>query len=51
MRQQKNTFEVLYPIVSKTGVYICEDVHTSYSADYSGGLRNPETFVEFAKGN
>lgn len=49
MNQQKNTFEILYPIVHETGVYICEDVHTSYSQQYGGGLNETASFVEFAK--
>jgi hypothetical protein len=30
-------------------VYLCEDTHTSYHSDHGGGLRKPETFIEFAK--
>lgn len=44
------TFEFLYPKMPKNGVYLAEDVHTSYwSAVYQGGLRKPSTFVEYCK--
>jgi hypothetical protein len=49
MEQQINTFNELYPFLSSTGVYICEDVHTSYWPPYGGGLRAPGSFIEFAK--
>jgi len=47
--QQINTFEVLYPHISPDGIYICEDLHTSYWAEWGGGLRRAETFVEYSK--
>ena len=31
MEQQLNTFEVLYPHVAEDGIYLCEDLSTSYS--------------------
>lgn len=44
------TFETLYPLLSPHGVYICEDIHTSYwSAGYEGGWEKEGTFVEFVK--
>ncbi|SRR6266567_482201 len=49
MRQQRATFEVLFPRISPTAVYICEDMHTSYWREYGGGHLNPFSFVEFAK--
>ncbi len=30
MVQQQNTFEVMFPLVAPDGVYLCEDLHTSY---------------------
>lgn len=47
--QQIVTFEKLFPLVSEIGVYICEDIHTAYWPDYSGGLKRPGTFMEYAK--
>jgi hypothetical protein len=49
MEQQIATFEELYPTVKQEGVYLVEDLHTSYWARYGGGLRGPTTFVEYAK--
>ena len=28
------------------GVYLTEDLRTSYWSDYGGGFRNPESFIE-----
>jgi len=49
MAQQIATFEELYGHVADDGVYLCEDVHSSYWPKYGGGLRRPGTFVEYAK--
>lgn len=49
MVQQITTFEELYPHLQPNGIYLCEDVHTSYIADYGGGLRREGSFVEFSK--
>lgn len=50
MEQQINTFEVLYPLISPRGVYLCEDLHTSYwRRGYNGGRRRRGTFIEHAK--
>ena len=47
---QKATFECLFPLISSDGVYICEDLHTSYwHGIYEGGYRRRTTFIEFAK--
>lgn len=50
MRQQIVTFEELYPRVEPTGLYLCEDTHTSYWREYGGGCRRRGTFIEYAKG-
>lgn len=49
MNQQIVTFEALFPILSDGGVYLCEDVHTSYFPSFGGGLKNKESFIEYAK--
>src|SRR5712691_846135 len=49
MAQQINTFEELFPHVDGNGVYLCEDLHTSYWEKYGGGFRKPGTFVEYSK--
>ena len=47
--QQTASFLYLYSKVSEYGVYLVEDVHTSYWEDYGGGLNCAGSFVEFAK--
>jgi SAM-dependent methyltransferase len=49
MAQQITTFGELYPHLQPRGVYICEDLHTSYMPMYGGGLRRDGTFIEFSK--
>ncbi len=49
MRQQRATFEELFPKITPDGVYICEDMHTSYWPEFGGGYLNPYSFVEFSK--
>ncbi|MDQ6725223.1 MAG: class I SAM-dependent methyltransferase [Actinomycetota bacterium] len=49
MSQQIATFEELFPAVVAGGVYLVEDLHTSYWEDYGGGYRLPGTFIEYAK--
>jgi hypothetical protein len=50
MGQQIATFEVFYPQMQPDGVFLIEDLHTSYWESYGGGYRRPGTFVEYAKG-
>lgn len=49
MRQQIYTFEVLFPYVSPEGIYLCEDLHTSYWKKFGGGYRKRGTFIEYSK--
>ena len=49
MQQQIVTYEELYSHVSDDGVYLCEDLHTSYWNEYDGGLNNPNSFIEYSK--
>ena len=49
MDMQIATFEELYPHVAKDGVYLCEDVHTSYIDEYGGGLNKSSSFIEYTK--
>jgi len=49
MEQQINTFEELFPCISKDGVYICEDLHTSYWPAWGGGYKKSGTFIEYSK--
>ena len=50
MQQQIATLEELYLHIQPSGVYLCEDVHTSFVPEYGGGFRRPGTFLEYAKG-
>lgn len=49
MAQQLTTLEELFGAVSERGVYLVEDVHTSYWREFGGGFRHPMTFIERAK--
>jgi len=44
------TFEYLYPSITKGGVYLLEDLHTSYWEEYyDGGYKKSGTIIEYAK--
>jgi hypothetical protein len=49
MPQQINTFEELFPHVDEKGVYLCEDLHTSYWPELGGGHKKRGTFIEYSK--
>ena len=49
MAQQIGTFEELFSHIDENGVYLCEDLHTSYWADWGGGYKKRGTFVEYSK--
>ncbi len=49
MKQQIHTFEELFPRVEENGVYLCEDLHTSYWRRFGGGYRRGGSFIEYAK--
>lgn len=49
MTQQIATFEELWPNVVDGGVFLMEDLHTSYWSHFGGGLRREGTFIEYAK--
>jgi hypothetical protein len=49
MKQQINTFEALFPRIEAEGVYLCEDLHTSYLPDWGGGYRRRGTYIEYSK--
>ena len=49
MEQQINTFEILFPILNQGGIYICEDVESSYQNMYGGGPKRRGTFIEYSK--
>lgn len=49
MKQQIATFEEVYPHVRNGGVFLIEDLHTSYWEEYGGGYKKRTTFIEYAK--
>lgn len=49
MLQQIITFEELFGHVKDEGVYLCEDLHTSYQVFYGGGHKRNGTFIEYSK--
>ncbi|MFN3299527.1 MAG: class I SAM-dependent methyltransferase [Sediminibacterium sp.] len=49
MKQQKTSFNLLYDHLKEDGIYLCEDVHTSYWEEFGGGYKNKNSFVEFSK--
>lgn len=49
MQQQINTFQVFYDKVASDGIYLCEDLHTSYWASHFGGYKHKNSFIEFSK--
>ena len=49
MEQQIVTFKKLFPHIDKNGVYLCEDIHTSYYKRYEGGYKCSNSFIEYSK--
>lgn len=50
MKQQINTYEELFPHIDANGVYLCEDVHTSYwRRGFGGGVGRSGSFIEYSK--
>lgn len=48
MSDVRTTFDFLYPRISRTGVYLVEDLHTAYWPEFGGGL-NQATFIDYSK--
>ncbi|MEO6961031.1 MAG: class I SAM-dependent methyltransferase [Puia sp.] len=49
MKQQLTTFEYLFDKVKEGGIYLCEDLHTSYFKYFGGGYKKKRSFIEFSK--
>lgn len=49
MLQQIVSYEELFDHVKPDGVYLCEDVHTSYWLKYGGGHKRRGSFIEYSK--
>lgn len=48
-RHQRASFLALFPLVSVGGVYVVEDLHTSYWWDYGGAYGRGSSFIELTK--
>lgn len=47
-----NSFKILFPLLTTNGIYVIEDLETSYWPDYGGDsidLKNPKTSINFLK--
>lgn len=49
MNQQIVSFKELYDHIKDDGLYVCEDLHTSYWKNYGGGYKKEKSFIEFSK--
>ena len=49
MKQQIASFEELFDHIKDDGIYLCEDLHTSYWLSYGGGHKRRNTFIEYSK--
>ncbi len=49
MIQQIVTFKELFDHIKEDGIYLCEDLHTSYWLKYGGGYKRKGTFIEYSK--
>jgi hypothetical protein len=49
MEQQIRTYEALFPLIQPNGIYLCEDVCTSYWPEFGGGYRRNGSFIEYSK--
>jgi len=49
MHEQIVTFECMFPRLKDNGLYIIEDLHTSYSEKHGGGISKATTFIEYSK--
>ena len=49
MLQQQITFEELFDHIKPDGVYLCEDMHTSYWTRWGGGYKRPGSFIDYTK--
>lgn len=49
MKQQTISHEELFDHIKDNGIYLCEDMHTSYWLQYGGGYKRRGTFIEYTK--
>ena len=49
MVQQIVSYEELFDSIKEDGIYLCEDLHTSYWESYGGGYKRKGSFIEYSK--
>ena len=49
VHQQIISFEELFSHIKHNGVYLCEDIHTSYRIKFGGGYKRRGSFIEYTK--
>lgn len=49
MKQQIVSFEEVFPHIKPDGIYLCEDLHTSYWGTHGGGYKRANSFIEYSK--
>lgn len=49
MNQQKTSIAMLLPLVRSGGIYVIEDLETSYMSKYGGAYMNSSTTISFIK--
>ena len=49
MLQQIVSFEELFDSIKEDGIYLCEDLQTSYWENYGGGYKRKGSFIEYSK--
>jgi len=49
MKDISASFDFLYPLLDRNGVYIVEDLHTAYWEEYGGGAGRAASFIERCK--
>lgn len=49
MHQQILTFDRVFPKIKSGGIYICEDVHTSYMKSYGVSYKHSSSYIEYMK--
>jgi len=47
--QRINTFEIVFPYLNNNGIFLIEDLHTSYFKSFGGGFKKKGSFIEFIK--
>lgn len=49
MHQQLVSFKTLFPLMNDGGIYVIEDLHTSYWPQFGGKFKSENTCIEFLK--